>query len=293
MKDAATDAEALRDLENSLLRGEPGLIIDAVGHSSPVALKAVVRNFLPALEKRSKDLYIEAVTPAIKSLLATARRAARESGDSNLLASTQHLARFVFHTEKGEIPEDKAPSADPEKLALQRELAMRDQQTLSKFESATHTEALGKLRAEVARTVDPEKAFSEFVRTALIDRILNDVGEALEKDQEHMTRMNSLWARAKRAGGEDSWRSRIVAAYLERGRQLLPSIRARRRTEALEGQPDSTQAGKRGVVVPPSQGAPGKGGKPISSKDVDYSRTSDMDIMEDEGGDKITPKKRR
>ena len=107
------------------------------------------------------------------------------------------------------------------------------------------------------------------------DKILKRVNEVLSSDERHMAAMRSMWEKAERSGFSAEWRNRIRNYYLSRAKAILPGIRAKAKSEATH-KPGTAPRNQ----VPVGRSGSGSGGKvPLSAKHIDYSKTSDMDIL--------------
>ena len=141
--------------------------------------------------------------------------------------------------------------------------------------------------------IDPEGVFSDFIKNSIIDKVMTEVQDQMQSDRDHIRYMDSLWAKAKKAGYTGDWKSSIISAYLARAKSLVPAIRSRLVSEALGT--SSNINGKKSKLVETqtsrkesgSSGREAKESKTIDSRRVDWSKTSDIDLLED----RITYKK--
>jgi hypothetical protein len=135
--------------------------------------------------------------------------------------------------------------------------------------------------------LDPQELLSPFIRQTIIDRVIQDIGSTLGSDDAHLKYMDSLWARARINGRTTNDKERIVNAYLNRARAMAPALRSKYVSEAL---------GKRvraaGEKVSKVQSIPGRtpnigktpsnGRTDYNPKQIDYRKTSDYDILNDD-----------
>ena len=99
--------------------------------------------------------------------------------------------------------------------------------------------------------------------------------------------INGLWAKAAKAGFTGEWKSRITDAYLARARQLVPSVRAHILSEV--GFTQQRNSGRKMAIVKKnSRAEAGTGGGHSkssgtydASRKIDYSKTSDEDLIND------------
>jgi len=246
-------------------------------------------NFLPALYKADRDLYFQATQPIAESLLSSAFKQGL-AGNDNLKNAALVLSLWAFGdtgfaegTKKTEPLKPPEPTQDSK---VQSEfLTQRNIDT----HSYVNDNAVNRLKSEISRGFDPNGVFPDFTRDLLIDRVIKEIGDTLEKDERHMRGMNSLWKRAHQASFAGDWKDRILTTYLSGARSVMPAIRARIRDAAF-GDHKSTNGKKFEAAnkgndrrdVSGSGSAPNNGrSKNLSAKSVDWSKTSDLDILED------------
>ncbi len=103
--------------------------------------------------------------------------------------------------------------------------------------------------------------------------------------------MTSLWKRAEAEGFNRESLSRIVSAYLERARPIIPTVRNKYKSIALKGKADvkeDNEGNPRKELKIPSSGksgrAPHNEGKvnlrAVDTKKIDWNKTSDNDIFD-------------
>lgn len=291
MEVAATKAGSFDTIEAALLAGDPGLIIDQLGHNAPEALALVVDNFLPKILEKSQDLYLRATTPIVEQFLYTLYEHGKTTADKNLMLSAQHASKFIFGKHEIQDPRRREGSRGPHPAEQKLEEERKTwQQTRFKEASAEVSAVIDDtLNREILRGLDPDKKLSERQRSSLVKSIMDEIDSQLKKDTAFGKQMGSLWKRAGSADYPKDQRASIQNAFLARAKALVPSVRARLRAEWFgeklpnSGKPKDNKEGQE----PPKKrhvgnsGGPAGGGKrPPSSKEVDYSKTSDMDLIE-------------
>ncbi len=298
--DAAVKAGSFSTIEAALLGGDSSPIIEQLGANAPEALASVVDNFLPTVLKHSQDLYLRATMPVIEQFLHTAYTHGKNVGDANLMRSAQHAANFIFG--KPEIPDParrnqpRGPHPAEQKLEQERKqwADTRFRETSSEISQGIDQE----LEADILKGLDPDKKLSQRQRSSLIKEIKDEIDATLGKDEAFKRQMRSLWQRAETAGYPRDQRASIKSAFLARAKALVPSVRTKLRGEwfgqAEKGRPavgkpavreeapqGKPELGKKRFVAEAGRPAAGSGPKrPPNPKDVDYSRTSDLDLIE-------------
>jgi hypothetical protein len=134
---------------------------------------------------------------------------------------------------------------------------------------------------------DKLNSLSPFIRSVIIDKVIDQVGATLAKDQSHLRYMDSLWDRAKKNGRTDEDKTKLISAFLSRAKSLIPSIRSKLIAEATGSGPEAS-AEKLNKVTKVAARVPESGGRPSTKrtdynpKRIDYRKTSDEDIINDE-----------
>jgi hypothetical protein len=304
-KDAASRAGDFDTFSNLLQSGKKEdfqEFLKGVSEAGPKTLRGMAANFLPSLYTTNRDLYFEVTTPIAESLLKNAYKTAKAAGNVNLQNAAEHIALWAlgdagFATGEKSTPplqveeSPKDPELEKERTAFYQE---KYQDARNFVGQTSHT----RLEKEFRKGLDPNGVFNSFTSGLLVKKGLEELGEMLEKDTQHIATMNSLWNQAKKAGYVGNWKDRLLATYLSRARTYLPAVRQRLRNEALKGQEQRHEktrdiAGRSGnrKEVQGSGNAP-KGGRqggnaPANPGTIDWRKTSDLDIL----NDKVTYRK--
>lgn len=264
------DYESLSHLSSDLLSGNVKSLLDAVGQDTNGALEKVAKNFLPTLYAKNESLFLKVSVPIINGVLRSALAEAKSTGNKNLELAARYIAKHV-HGDP-EIPDDRV-KRDPEKEALEQKLQERDQRDSNNYEYNVRDYAAQGLEAEVEKVVGPQ--FSGIQREVIMRKVTEVVHELLEADQDHNRIMNSLWKRAKFSGLNPQVGQRLVQTYIAKAKAVLPGISSK---ILAEFSPKITAISKPKPQFPQSGGG-GKPEKSVSSKSVDYRKSSDMDIL--------------
>jgi hypothetical protein len=118
--------------------------------------------------------------------------------------------------------------------------------------------------------------------------VITDIGNTLGADPSHMRYMESLWSRARSNGRTEADKDRIIAAYMSRARSLAPQLRSKYVSEALGKRVRAAGDKVRRVEsIPPRMANNGResrngGSQSYNPKSIDYRKTSDYDILNDD-----------
>lgn len=297
-REASDKAVALDRISESVMTGDPTKFFDSVAASSPEALSELVANFLPTLAERSQPLYLKAADYGIKHFIRAAFNHGDRSKDINLKRAAQHIANFYSGSpDMPELPTNGARNNEenPEVKRLRGELSDRDRRQYSSYRGDIAKDGKAKAMTLISKTLDPNNAFPELVRRGLLKEAFEEISDLLESDEEHNSNMNRLWKSARDRGLPAELKPRILSAYLGRVRAALAGVRHKYRAQGLKAVPAAGERGeqptKKDVTGGPSSGKLSK--LPASAKDIDWSKTSDQDILDAaiNGKGKITLRK--
>ena len=277
-------------IESALLAGDSGPILEQLSNNAPESLELVIDNFLPSVMKQSQDLYLRATIPVIEQFLYTAYQHGKRTQDTNLMRSAQHAANFIFG--KPEIPDPSRRGTGqphPAEAQLQKE---RQEWARTRFSEASQ-EVSGEidveLETEIMKGLDPDKKLSKRQRASLINDIKNEIDQTLSKDEAFGRQMRSLWQKAQTAGYPREQRASIKTAFLARAKALVPSVRTRLRAEwfgqtppkeSTDGKEKQNQSTHKTAIGQSGRPAGGGPKRPPSPDQVDWNKTSDMDLIE-------------
>jgi hypothetical protein len=274
--------DGLVEMEKVVSSGNAKNFINGLGQYSKPALQKMANDFLPSLAEVDKDLHDKVAGNLLARVLKAAQAQGRSSGNKNLFHAASHLSMFLW--DKEQIPE-AAPTTSPEIEEQRQALEQREKD----FFDQRHTEFIGdvkssgerQLRKEVSRGLDPDDVLPEFVKEAILDSAMDAIDEAMGKDEQHVRNMNTLWERAARQGHGKDFKNRLIQQYVSRARTLVGPIRRRLVGEAIakiNKKPGDASSSTPKKAVPGGK-APGADSRRPSPKDIDWSKTSDLDYL--------------
>jgi hypothetical protein len=302
-REAAENNETFTALNDSLVgRGDPTQLLETVKQASPESFRRIAVTFLDHLSKVDQTAYVAAVDPLVRRVAQQMNMAGRRylSQDPNstaghaMVTTARNIMQF-YYDDANEINRSEAPPVDTRLSEKEQELSNREQAIVrEKFESAyrvAHSSVERNLDAQIRAGLDPDNRLSDFTKDALVEKIKRDVENQISADQNHLRKMTSLWKRSESTGYSRDSLSRIVSAYLERARPIIPSVRTQYRSRAIgrASEPDEQRSVEnRGPQLvrsgrtgrPPSESGRGGSVKSADPRKIDYSKTSDEDIFE-------------
>lgn len=283
--EAREAAETFNWVQEDLLQGNPGRLIQALAQTDRLAARKFVDNFIPSLQRINEDLYFQTITPLVQNFVRAMYADGKRSGNENLANSALHALQFAgFEPEiltgqarqrSANIPPELVERVRESEASMQQMVAQRFQEVAAGVEYGTRQE----LDSLILDSIKDDKT-SDFVKQSMTEKMVQKLDAALASDEKHMGLMASLWKRAERAGFSAEWAERIRSAYISRAKAVLPAIRNEVRNQAL-----GSQAAPKAAPIPENRPANQRSVRgnveKIPTKRIDWSNTSDLDILED------------
>ncbi len=250
---------------------------------------------LSTLFKVHPQAFWRAANPLVEDIAKNMFNKGVKDNNENLQNAARYLSDYFFNDT--DIAEGKKTSIvkfeDTSEITKERE----------KFDLEKHVAFRGTIETDVRKQLinlidskdkdgksrlDPDNVFSNFIHTTIVDKIIEDLGSQLTLDKDHIRYMDSLWSKAKQNGRTDTDKARLISAYLARAKSLIPSLRSKYVSEALGQKTRVASKNKEKVDEISSRkdsGTQGRGSngreKSYNPKSINYSKTSDADILND------------
>jgi hypothetical protein len=287
-QEAAQTQTDFYSLSDALMeRGDFGTLLDEIERADKDAVPRLVKNVLPALLERNRDLYLDVTEQPIKMFVKAAYDRARAENNQNLLNSAQYLWKFL--TGRFEAP-NVQEKVDPNEQILNQRIQSFEINKFREARKGVDDDIGAQMFPIIAHTIDPNQTVPEYTRNSLVNSILSEIDGIIANDEAHMNRVNRLWAQARRSSYARQHVSRITSTYLERAKQVLPKIAQKVREEhniQIESKKNpqreerEAQSGHRPPARPPSQGAPPhqRTLRETNPRNIDWKKTSDEDVL--------------
>ena len=303
-KEASENNEVFSNIREDVFKGSIDRFLYAVKESDPKALDKIAENILPNLNKISPDAHLKATLPLMQNIVKAAFIEGKRTGNENLMHAAEHLSNYLFNDH--EIASSgksliKPPEQDDRVKEIEDREKSYEVRRFQDFDNSVRTDGATRLQelvleknSEGKDKIDPEGVLSEFVRNAVIEKVIKQVNDQMLADRTFQAQMQKLWVNSKRNGYDADSKSRILSAFLARAKSLIPAIRAKLVSEAL-GTSSKIHARKREIAENSNSrketGSSGRdvrgGNKSYNAKAIDWSKTSDLDLLDD----KVTFKK--
>lgn len=241
-KDAVDKANAIDFLGENVAAGNFKPLLKSLG-KEPENLKVFAKTVLNDLGEIDKSLRTEALLPHVKALLRNALASGIKTQNKTLSNSAQHLAIYLFDKDWqsvfSEQPESKTNVEDPEKKKLKEQLEQAELKTELDFKRSVFSESYSELQQESKKVFlkfekqYPEKKLTKLQKEAIFDRSLKIIGKKLDKDADHMRKMDRLFDEAKKAGYSLDKKPSVKSAYLGRAKNLLSKVQQKLVREEL------------------------------------------------------------
>ena len=289
-KEASETIESYNDLQSSISSGKMEDLVNVLKSFDDLGddvVSNVAANFLPALKKINQDAYYDAMQPELQNLCRSLYDQGVRNENDNLKNAGLLLAQHIFGDMKVASGEKQIPTKQPAKRdeELEKERAKFRSERYSVLYNDVVSESNSKLKSIIKDGLDPRGVMTDAMKEILIEKVMKEINNTLVSDTSHTSQMNSLWRKAKNDGFSSSNKSKIIAAYLERAKELVPSIRSKVRSAALgtktqkaeRDSEDTSDSRKepRSNTGGGDQSNKGKG----NGKQVDWSKTSDLDYI--------------
>lgn len=279
-KEAAAKAEQLDTIDGVLVDGDVDTLLGSINEE---VLGRISEKILPALYKVNKDYFAKAARPIVLNVLHSANERIKQSGDKNLEISFRNVIRVI--TGKPELPPltsdittNPAVEAEVNKLRQTRENLFKTQER--DFIVSADKIVMKRIEALIVDGLDPKKLLNEFSRDAVVKRTMADVNKALHADEGFKTKARQLHRLAARANFPEEYKSRIVAASLERAKKLIPVLRNKHRTAALSKQSTKIETGPKKIVAE-NKKVTTTPSRVTSVRQIDTRKTSEEDFLND------------
>lgn len=292
-KEASENNLAFTNIRTDIFSGNGDKFISAIKDVNEKGLEKFASNFLPNLVKVSPNSFWRAANPLVEDIARSMFKKGIDEGNESLQNAARYLSKYFFNdTDIAEGKKTTVIKEEPSEVSKEREEFDKERHNV--FSDSVNLDLrtqlleiiIGKDSKTGKTRIDPDDVLSPFIRATIIDRVIQDVGQQLEADKTHTRYMDSLWNHAKKNGRTDADKSRIISAYLARAKALIPSFRSKYVSEALGKRAKrANQVKERMSAIRESGGAHGRGSngtKNYNPRAIDYSKTSDADILNDD-----------
>lgn len=264
------DHQAFSELSSDILNGKATSLLNAVGERNG-ALDRFAKNFLPALHAKNPDIFMKVGIPLVNGFLRGSLKEAERTGNKNLALAVKFLSREL--NGNTEVPEEKV-TADPEKEELKTKLAQKEQADNITYQSEVGHKCQYELNELIERSIRPD--IKGMQREAIVERVTRATHQLLEQDENHIRIMNSLWKRARISGRDPQFKGRLFQTYINKAKEIVPTISTKVLAEFF---PKNIKS-KTKAQFPASGGGGKSSEQKLTSKNVDYRKSSDRDILE-------------
>lgn len=277
-KEASENNEAFTSIRNDVFDGDGTKFLEALKESDQ--LDNFAGKVLNSLYKVSPEAQWKALAPVFQNAIRAFYKSSNDENDQN---AALRLAQYLFGD-----PEVASGKKNAVKIEEPKENKEKDNwkteryntfyiDTLSGIHDTVKSEILSGMKDE---------ALSNFIKDAIADKVLSELQTQLKSDSSHMNYMGRLWDKANSNGYTTADKTSITNAFLARAKAIVPGIRRKLIAEAL-GTSVKTSKEKTEIVErgqnrrePGNSGrTPVNGNKVYSPKDIDFSKTSEMDIL--------------
>ena len=294
-KEAQENNAAFQNIREDIFSGTGERFLQAVKSQNPETLQRFASTILGTLVKVDQNSFWAAANPLVEDICKSMYKKGITEGNESLANSAKYLSYYFFG--EADIAEGKRTTIQQQQpqTDVSKERQDWENQKQLEFRGVIEKDLRGQLVDLITGTdaktghskLDPDDVLSPFIRNTIIDRVIADIGSTLQADKSHINYMDSLWTRARQNGRTDTDKSRIIAAFLARARSLAPSLRSKYVSEAMGRKVrDVNQKRVKLASVdgrsPQNGRVASNGSRGYSPKSIDYRKTSDYDILNDD-----------
>lgn len=248
-KEAAQVVQNYNQLRDVVLNGETDKFLGEVKDLGEKEFNTFTEKFLPALYSLSKDKYYDVVTPVLRaSLQSIIKRGIAKGGKiggtesnegQNLINAAIVAHQDLFGNSDVEAENKPLSSSDTKKDPDREKFEKERNEFLQEKHKGVREHVEGNVKTtlinEIKAGLDPHNTLPAYVRDNLIRDIFLELDSSVSKNEAHMNVVNSLWKKELASGFTGQNKDKLVQAILSAARPLIPGIRQKLKTKALEG----------------------------------------------------------
>lgn len=284
-RNAATVVEDYNSLRDDVVNGNGEKLLPALKESD--SLEKFSKSFLPNLYKIDKDAHWKVILPVLEDVVRASFNEGNRTKNDDLKHAAMHIAQFLLGDMS--IAEGKnslVEKEQPENNKVKEERQAFENERYNTFNIDVHEQIYNDLTKSIDKGFKEEDGLTDFMKKSIRSEILAKVVSTVKADVAHTRYLDKLWKEAKANGFRGDDKSRIINASLARAQSLIPGLRRQLIGEALGSSPLEGQKRKEKVEVTNSRREPGSSGRNSdpkarvpAAKQIDWSKTSDMDIL--------------
>lgn len=290
-KEAVENLESFQTLQDALSKGGSDgaiAVLDSMKKLGDETLSNFASNFLSGVKKTDQDLYYQVITPELVNFTRSLYNAGIRNDNDNLKNTALVAALHFFGDAK--VASGEKDIKTPEKVtkkddSLDAERRSFKQERYTTLYNDIVSDSNTKLSRMVQEGLDPRGNMSDGMKELVIEKVLKELSRTLSADPTHTARMTSLWKKAGNDNFNSSWKSKIISAYLEAAKDIMPRVRSKIRSNvlgikdrSLESQPTSVV--KKRVEPQSTVGnSRRQSSRDIDPKKIDWKKTSDLDFL--------------
>lgn len=286
-KEAYDENESYINLRESVLSGNPELLLTGLKSTDQKSYEVFVRKIVPTLWKNDKELYNDVATPIVESLLRNTYREAVKHNNEELIAAVKAIGKSVFNDE--DFLEGKVTFTKPIEEPKDEEKVATATAAYNTAMGAVSEDINKGLKAEIRRGLDPNNAMTPFIRKSIIDATVREIANQLSKDLKFQGSQSARWGKARRAGYDESSKRQLISAALARAKQLVPEVRNKMRSAAFGKVKDEAEGRRERIQERTPSRRENNSGRvsnhdkktPLDAKKINWAKTSDADLFND------------
>jgi hypothetical protein len=277
-REAASIAASFGEISNSLIKGDPSVLLSNLAEANTEAFREVAKNLLPTIHSLDRETFFEITTPLFERFVQSMDREGARTGDVNLRKAALIVGKFM--TGELKIPNSSSSRENPERIKFEEDKNRFFQQRHQQQLEDLHTTTRAEVEELIAESLEDIDGLTKWERRKLSEDILKKVDKSLAQDERHQALIRSMLKRWVNSNYSLAQKKQLTSAYLTRAKQLIEPTRDR----ILK---DAKKKPVRKVVREDKQNrqedteSRSSGSDALNPRKIDWSKTTDRDFLDD------------
>ena len=233
---AADMQAAYEEISSAVTSGDAETFIGELTKESPDGLKKFATNFVPALLESNKDLYYDVVTPIVRQFVRNVYAHGVGENNDNIKNAAKIVHKVLFSgsyddvAKEGELATRKSKDKDD---TIEKDKQQYFQGKYQNLQKEVGDLLYGRLDEEINKGLEDLTKTRPGLKKMIFKDIRARVLDEMDKDKNHLSRMNQLWKREERNGFNGSLKNSFLVTFMSKAKTLIPKMRIEARKEAL------------------------------------------------------------
>lgn len=236
-KRAAERELAYEEITSAVIEGDVSKFLNELESENKDGLKTFAQNFLPALQKNSKELFYDVIGPTVQGFVRNVYGHGVKEKDDNIQNAAKIVHKILFgggyddiEREDGRLDDRReTKKEDPVDKDKQNYFAEKYKTLYADVTNACYTQ----LDSEISKGLEDLKKAKPGLHKIIAKDIKERILSEMDKDAAYLGRMQGLWKREQRSGFNGTLKSSLTTAFIAKAKTLVPKYRSEVRREVL------------------------------------------------------------